>query len=77
MSDRKEDGGRTGAMRRNAEAIAAAGGLDRALQSGALPKGLETTLSEALVLGLLRQGVRTQGWVSGTLELDGRWFPKL
>jgi len=41
-----------------ARAIAAAGGLDVALAAGALPPSIDTTLSEALVLGLLRQGVR-------------------
>jgi 3D-(3,5/4)-trihydroxycyclohexane-1,2-dione acylhydrolase (decyclizing) len=46
------------AMRARARAIAAAGSLDAALANGALPKLVETTLSEALVLGLLKQGVR-------------------
>ena len=46
------------AMRARADAIAAAGGLAAALDTGALPKLIETTLSEALVLGLLKQGVR-------------------
>jgi 3D-(3,5/4)-trihydroxycyclohexane-1,2-dione acylhydrolase (decyclizing) len=45
-------------MRARADAIAAAGGLAAALDTGALPKLIETTLSEALVLGLLKQGVR-------------------
>jgi len=40
-----------------ARAIARAGGLEEALSSGALPKHINTTVSEALVLGLLRQGV--------------------
>ena len=40
-----------------AQAIVAAGGLDAALASGALPQYIDTTLSEALVLGLIRQGV--------------------
>src|SRR4249920_3905261 len=44
-------------MRARARAIAKAGGLDQALAAG-LPKLIECTLSEALVLGLLRQGVR-------------------
>lgn len=39
------------------QAIAAAGGLDAAIDSGKLPKRIDTTLSEALVLGLLRQEV--------------------
>lgn len=70
MSDRKEEGGRAVAMRRNAEAIRAAGGLDEALQSGALPKLLDTTLSEALVLGLLRQGVRKYFGIFGHGSTD-------
>ena len=48
---------RSAQMRSNAQAIAKAGSLDAAIESGALPKMLDTTLSEALVLGLLRQGV--------------------
>jgi 3D-(3,5/4)-trihydroxycyclohexane-1,2-dione acylhydrolase (decyclizing) len=40
-----------------AKAIAASGGLRQALASGALPRQLNVTLSEALVLGLLKQGV--------------------
>jgi 3D-(3,5/4)-trihydroxycyclohexane-1,2-dione acylhydrolase (decyclizing) len=49
------------AMRARARAIAAAGGVEQALAKGptkGLPKLVETTLSEALVLGLLKQGVR-------------------
>ncbi|MGE0628362.1 MAG: thiamine pyrophosphate-dependent enzyme [Hyphomicrobiaceae bacterium] len=45
------------AVRRRAGAIAAAGGFEVALVSGQLDPVIETTLSEALVLGLLRQGV--------------------
>jgi 3D-(3,5/4)-trihydroxycyclohexane-1,2-dione acylhydrolase (decyclizing) len=45
-------------MRERARAVAQAGGLDEALAKGALPKLVDTTLSEALVLGLLKQGVR-------------------
>lgn len=41
-----------------ARAIAAAGGLGPALASGRLAPRIDTTLSEGLVLGLLRQGVR-------------------
>ena len=44
-------------MRARARAIAKAGGIDQAIAAG-LPKLVECTLSEALVLGLLRQGVR-------------------
>ncbi len=46
------------AVRERASAIAKAGGLAQAMASGALDKMIETTLSEALVLGLLKQGVR-------------------
>jgi 3D-(3,5/4)-trihydroxycyclohexane-1,2-dione acylhydrolase (decyclizing) len=46
------------AMRARARAIREAGGLDAALAAGTLPKLIDTTLSEALVLGLLKQGVR-------------------
>ena len=42
---------------RRAQAIAAAGGIEPALASGALPDRIDTTLSEALILGLLRQEV--------------------
>src|SRR6185437_8817808 len=45
-------------MRARARAIAEAGGVQAALASGSVPKMVETTLSEALVLGLLKQGVR-------------------
>ena len=44
-------------MRTRARAIAKAGGLEQALAVG-LPKLVECSLSEALVLGLLKQGVR-------------------
>ena len=43
----------------HAQAIAVAGSLEAALAQKVLPNPLDTTLSEALVLGLLRQGVRT------------------
>ena len=45
-------------MRLRARALRAAGGLEQALASGSLPKLIDATLSEALVLGLLKQGVR-------------------
>lgn len=48
--------GREGQQAR-AQAIARAGGLQAALERGLLPRHVDTTLSEALVLGLLRQGV--------------------
>src|SRR6201994_2604451 len=44
-------------MHERARAVATAGGLDQALAKG-LPKLAECTLSEALVLGLMKQGVR-------------------
>lgn len=43
--------------RGRARAIRAAGSLAAALAGGSLPKLVDTTLSEALVLGLLKQGV--------------------
>jgi 3D-(3,5/4)-trihydroxycyclohexane-1,2-dione acylhydrolase (decyclizing) len=43
---------------RRASAIAAAGSFEAALSTRMLPNYIDTTLSEALVLGLLRQGVR-------------------
>jgi 3D-(3,5/4)-trihydroxycyclohexane-1,2-dione acylhydrolase (decyclizing) len=45
-------------MRARARAIREAGGIDAALAKSAVPKLIETTLSEGLVLGLLKQGVR-------------------
>jgi 3D-(3,5/4)-trihydroxycyclohexane-1,2-dione acylhydrolase (decyclizing) len=42
----------------HARAIAKAGGLDEAIAAGTLPRRLDTTLSEAIILGLLRQGVK-------------------
>jgi len=43
----------------HARAVANYGGLSEALQAGALPQYLDTTISELIVLGLLRQGVKT------------------
>ena len=45
-------------VRDRARAVREAGGVEQALIAGSLPKLIETTLSEALVLGLLKQGVR-------------------
>ncbi len=45
-------------MRERARAIAKAGGVEAALAAGGVPKLVEITLSEALVLGLMKQGVR-------------------
>ncbi len=41
----------------HAEAIAAHGTLTKAIAAGALPSIIDSTLSELIVLGLLRQGV--------------------
>ena len=41
-----------------AAAIAKAGSVDAAMADGALPRRVDVTVSEAIVLGLLRQGVR-------------------
>ncbi|MBI9083624.1 MAG: thiamine pyrophosphate-binding protein [Desulfobacterales bacterium] len=40
-----------------ARAIAAAGGLEQAMASGAIPRRIDLRLSEIVILGLLRQGV--------------------
>ena len=45
-------------MRARARAITAAGGFEQALAKEGLPKLIDCTLSEALVLGLMKQGVR-------------------
>jgi 3D-(3,5/4)-trihydroxycyclohexane-1,2-dione acylhydrolase (decyclizing) len=58
MLTRPSEGELRDAMRARARAIHDAGSLQAALQKGALPKLIEATLSEALVLGLLKQGVR-------------------
>ena len=42
---------------RRAGIIAKAGGIEKALQEGELPRQIDTTLSEALVLGLMLQDV--------------------
>ncbi len=42
---------------KRAKAIAVAGGFDAALESGNLPQYADITLSETIILGLLRQGV--------------------
>lgn len=48
----------TQARIKNAQAIARHGGIAAAVQSGQLPERLDATLSELIVLGLLKQGVR-------------------
>src|SRR5688572_23933263 len=58
MLTRPSEGDQRDAMRARARAIQAAGSLAKAIESGALPKHVESTLSEALVLGLLKQDVR-------------------
>jgi len=45
-------------MRERARALAQAGGVEQALAQGTLPKLVDCTLSEAVVLGLMKQGVR-------------------
>ena len=47
------------AREERARAIAKAGGVEEALRDGGLPRRADMTLSEAVVLGLLRQGVKT------------------
>lgn len=44
-------------MRARARAITKAGGLEKAIETGALPHSFEASLSEGIVLGLLKQGV--------------------
>src|SRR5260370_37905959 len=51
--------GGTSAIRARARAIHSAGGFDQALENGALPRSVKVSLSEALVLGLLKQHVTT------------------
>ncbi len=43
---------------KRAEFIARVGGLEHALRSGVFPEQIDLTLSEAIVLGLMRQGVK-------------------
>jgi 3D-(3,5/4)-trihydroxycyclohexane-1,2-dione acylhydrolase (decyclizing) len=58
MLDRATETDAERQIRARAHAVAAAGGVEQALASGSLPKLVVTTLSEALVLGLLKQGVK-------------------
>lgn len=53
-----------------AQAIAQAGSIAAAIASGALPACIDTTLSEAVVLGLLLQGVRRYVCVLGHGSTD-------
>ncbi|RMH51015.1 MAG: thiamine pyrophosphate-binding protein [Alphaproteobacteria bacterium] len=57
-------------MRARARALAETGGLAEALAAGRLPAIAEVTLSEGLVLGLLRQGVRTYFAIFGHGSTD-------
>ena len=61
---------RTTLRMERARVIAAAGTLDEAVQSGALPGTVDVTLSEAVVMGLLRQNVRTFVCVFGHGSTD-------
>src|ERR1700691_1061679 len=58
MLTRKSESENLQQMRARARAIRDAGGVEAALAKGSVPKLIDTTLSEALVLGLLKQGVR-------------------
>lgn len=53
-----------------ARAVAAPGGLDAALAAGTVPRFLDLSVSEVLVLGLLRQGVRKYIGVFGHGSTD-------
>src|SRR5215475_3680936 len=53
-----DKGTRVDAMAARARAIRQAGGIDAAVADGSLTRLIDTTLSEGLVLGLLKQGVR-------------------
>ncbi len=57
MLERREISDPATMMRERARAIGKAGGMTNLLKPDTLPPVLETTLSEALVLGLLKQGV--------------------
>jgi 3D-(3,5/4)-trihydroxycyclohexane-1,2-dione acylhydrolase (decyclizing) len=59
MKDETQHDRLSSARRARADAIALAGSVDAALASGSLPQRADVTLSEAIVLGLLRQHVRT------------------
>ena len=61
-------GSAIGARLARAQAIQGSGGVDAALATGALVRKLDVTPSEALVIGLLRQGVRKYIGVFGRYE---------
>jgi 3D-(3,5/4)-trihydroxycyclohexane-1,2-dione acylhydrolase (decyclizing) len=58
-TNRKSQAELTRLRAEHAQAIALTGSLDAARATGKIPRRIETTLSEALVLGLLQQDVRT------------------
>ncbi len=58
MNATAEDGTGTSAMEARARLVARHGGLAALLASGEWPAQVKTSLAEALVLGLLKQGVR-------------------
>ena len=57
MLKKNEDSDATQMTRERARAIHHAGGIQAAIAANQLPKFIDVTLSEALVLGLLKQGV--------------------
>ena len=57
MLERTKETGVSSAMRQRARIIKASGGLESAIAQGNLDSIVDVTLSEAVVLGLLRQGV--------------------
>ncbi len=61
---------RSQAMRTRSRLVAEAGGLDQAIATGKIPAHIDTSLSEALVLGLLKQGVRTYFAIFGHGSTD-------
>ncbi len=58
MLDKAPDANPTDLMRARAKAIREAGGLEAARDAGAFERTVEVSLSEGLVLGLLKQNVR-------------------
>ncbi len=58
------------AIRERARKLTEAGGIDAALRSGALPAQVTLSLSEGLVLGLLKQGVKTYFAIFGHGSTD-------
>lgn len=58
------------AMRGRARAVAESGGVDEAVVAGLIGEAIDCTVSEALVLGLLKQGVRKYFSVFGHGSTD-------